>query len=317
MADPLEAANPDPARRPNELRDLILFQSSKLVNEFWTEHQLATTTYRQKLLKWYKQYRGIPGRKNYDGLANVFVNETLEATEAIVAQDFHSVNAEAKPVLVVGREETDNVQASIIEKTMIAYLDKMNYKSKFIRALRQRAKYGTCYAKVCWEYESGTVYGRDKMGAETSDKKPIKDKADLQYIDGLDIAVDPGISDIENMAIVVIRKRCTWDYVKDRERRTLYSSDQVAKFERKGSSSLFFGRNQRMQAAGVNNAFFDKDEIEILEAWGKFPRWWLDDDVSPDSPEAEELVPGLIECVCSESGPTLRVERNPYWHQEI
>lgn len=301
----------------------IARQSSKYVTELWNNTQVATTSHRQRMNDFYKQYRGIPNRKNYDGMANVFVNETLEAVESIVAQEVATMFSEPKFLLVLGRESTDKLRAKLIENSMYYYLEHINWKSKFIRSDRQKVKYGNCFVKVFWNFEEGLAFRRVKDQALPQVKKEVlRDHPDVEYIDGLDVAMDPGKPDIPMMDWFIIRRRVSWDYIKAKERQEIYSPEQVAKIERGTSpgsarKAEFLGSKQeRLRAVGINYFQFDDKEYEILEYWGKTPRWWVDDDIDIDSPDAEEMVPGVMEVV-NPDGPTLRLERNPYWHQEI
>src|SRR3990167_3344709 len=98
------------------LAELIASESSDYVNGLWEQHQSATIAYRSRLQSWYKQYRGIPSRSSYNGLANVFIPETLSATESIVSQEFHTYYSEPKRLRVFGRESTDQSRAHIIEE---------------------------------------------------------------------------------------------------------------------------------------------------------------------------------------------------------
>ena len=242
---------------PEELNDLILKESSDYVSGLWNDYQLATTPFRNRWNEWYRQYRGIPSRKGYTGMANVFVNETLEACEAIVAQEIHALFSDPKYLLVLGREPTDETKARLIEGAMTFYLDKMKFKSKLIRQKRQKVKYGTTLAKLCWCYEEGPVVKRGENGLPMQRKAVTKNCAELQYLDLEDVALDPGKQDIEAMSWVVIRKRVSWDYIKDRERRGLYSSAQVAKIQ-KGGQKIFdyFGsKAQRLQSICINSYY--------------------------------------------------------------
>lgn len=304
------------------INDLAVVQSAKYVTELWDNFQLATSVRRNKILDWYKQYKGIPNRRNYHGRANVFVNETLQAVESIVAQEVHAVFAEPRYLMLAGREPTDEQQANLLENAMFYYLDKINWRSKFIRSDRQKVKYGTCFVELFWNSEEGFVprkSGNSPFPILEIDR--VKDHPDVAYIDELDIALDPGKSDVSEMDWVIIRKRCTWDYIKARQRQGVYSPRQVEKIE-KGNTGKNFNylasKEQRLQSAGINMLSFDNKEYEILKYWGKVPRWWVDEDVQEniDSDEATDMVPGVIE-VINPKGPTLRLGRNPFWHQEI
>lgn len=311
----LGQAPPQEEPKQNPLTPLILKESADYANTLWANVQEATMVFRNRLNDFYKQYRGIPGRKNYEGLANVFVNETLEACESISAQEVQTIFAEPNNVMIVGRERTDETKAKLIESLMRYYFERSGFKSKLIRQVRQKNKYGTNIAKICWTYEEKNMTQRTQNGIEQN-KKVVRDFPDLEYIDLLDIAVDPGKSDIEKMDWVIWRKRVTWDYIKERERRGLYSSDQVKKMDKSAKKEYNYlgNKNQRMQSMGINYSSMDMQEYEILEFWGKVPIWWVDDNIDPHSPEAEEMVEAVMEVAIK--GVTLRLERNPYWHQE-
>lgn len=304
------------------INELAAIQAAKYVNDFWDNHLQSTSVRRMRLLDWYKQYRGIPNRRSYPGRANVFVNETLEAVESIVAQEIRAVFAEPRYLMMAGREPTDKITSEILEGAMFYYLDKMGWKSKLSRTARQKVKYGTCYVETCWESETG--YQPKRVAGQPLpeiNKTRLKDHPNVKYIDELDIALDHGKPDIQEMTGVVIRQRATWDYIKKRERQKIYSSEQVAKVKKMGepnsqkSYDYMGGRAQRLSTVGVNILQFDNKEYEILRYWGLVPRWWVDEGLDIESDEATEMVQGVIEVI--HDGPCLRLQRNPFWHQEI
>lgn len=303
--------------KTDALKELILSESSTYVSKLWADTQSATGPFRTRLGNYYRQYRGIPGRKNYEGLANVVVNETLEACESITAQELHTIFGEPKPVMVQGREQTDQTKAILVENLMEYYFDMMGWKSKVLRQLRQKNKYGTTIARVCWCFQEKDITQRTKAGLSQS-RRITKNHPDVEYLDLMDVAFDPGKPDIDDMDWVVVRKRVTWDYIKERERNGLYSPAQVLKIKRnssaKKSSTIGDKKKQNLQAIGINYHYFDDNLYEILEYWGLAPRWWVDDEFDINSEQANEMVECVLEVV--NDGETLRLERNPYWHQE-
>ena len=304
------------------INELASVQAAKYVCELWDNYQIATMTRRSKLIDWYKQYRGTPNRRNYNGRANVFVPETLQAVESIVSQEVHAIFAEPKYLMLLGREPTDEPQATLLENAMFYYLDKMNWKSKFIMSDRQKVKYGTCFVETFWDSEEGYVPRRQgDSGIPKVTIERVKDHPNIRYIDEMDICLELGKPDIADMKYVIIRNRCDWDYVQAKKRSGVYSAEQVGKIDRAATSrnsNYLASKEQRVQAGGVNMSSLDIKDYEILKYWGKVPRWWVDEEVQNniESDEATEMVPGVIEVV-NPKGPTLRLQRNPFWHQEI
>ena len=292
----------------------IAEESSKFFSTLWNEYQTATSAHRRRQSDFYKQYRGIPNRKNYEGFANVFVNETLSAVESITAQEMGSLFSESKYVMLTPQEKTDETKVKLNESLLLYYLEKIGHKSKLLRQVRQKNKYGTTWAKVFWDFQEKDVITKERAGVFV--KKVVRDFPNYHYIDSVDIACDPGKPDIESMDWIIWRKRVTWDYIKKRERDTLYSKSQVSKIDRNKSQSKEFlsGKKERLNTIGINYQYFDKGLYDILECWAIVPRWWVDDDIDVHSEEAHELVESI--CECELDGPTLRLERNPFWHQE-
>ena len=304
----------------DDLNELAATQAATMVTDLWQESQLATGPFRARIIDWYKQYKGIPNRKNYEGMANVVVNETLAAVESIVAQEVRAVFSDPNFVLFLPGEPTDEVKVKLLQNAMIHYLNRMHWKSKFIQLDRTKVKYGTCFAEVSWKFAEGLKFKRDPLtGMHASIKSTLRDHPSVDYIDTLDIAMDPGKYDIEEMDWFIIRKRKNWDAIKNNERLTLYSSVQVDKIPKKNTGKNFEylgNRQQKMQASGINYSFFSGQPYEILKYWGLVPRWWVDEKIDIQSDEANTMVSGVIEVVTPDK-ITLRLARNPYHHQEI
>lgn len=316
-----------------KIDEIASIAAAKLVNTRWSDFVQNSRPFRLKIIDWYKQYRGVPNRKNYDGLANVFVNETLEAAEAIVAQLFNIIYTENKPLMVAGREETDAQKAQMVEDMSIAALDEMSHKAKILRQLRQFVKYGTTVAEVCYRYEEKEVTVnelRDGQVYPANQMRATFDNPDLKYIDLLDIAFDPGKSDVRDMDWVIIRQRVSWDYIKSREMRKRTRADGSTSVRGvygnlEGIDKLTDGqsyqtqdskdKNEKLKSIGINYDALQEGEYEILKMWGKVPKWWVDESIDINSDEAEDMVPGVIEIV--NGNTTIRLHRNPFWHQEI
>lgn len=318
---------PTPVEAPGELAPnvkLAAEKSASHVVSLWQSWLSATHNRRQRFLDFYKQYRGIPNRKNYDGLANVFVNETLDAVESVVAQQLLTIFSESKYLMIAPREKTDEKDAKLMENMMFNALDEMNWRGdKCPAALRQRAKYGTCAVKICWIYESKPIMMRSKtpggIGAQYVEQSvAVLDRPDVQYIDLLDLAFNVGKQNTKFMKWVVIRKRVDYDYIRKHAKNGVYSQIQVSKISKQNTTNVsdINSREQRMQAGGVMISNLKDDPYEILEFWGKAPKWWVDEQIDPAAEDAEDLVDTVIE-VLNGQNITLRCEKNPYWHQEI
>src|SRR3990167_3111148 len=171
-----------------EARDAIALkaadQSTDYVSKYWDNHQQATAPRRQRLADWYKQYRGIPNRKSYDGFANVVVNETLEACESITAQEVRNLFADHRYVMLLPKEETDKRKAFLNEALLQDSLDKIGHKSKLIRQLRQKNKYGTTWAKVFMDHQSKDIITKKSGGQFV--KTVVRNCPNYHYLDILD-----------------------------------------------------------------------------------------------------------------------------------
>jgi len=306
--------------------------AAKTVCEYWNNFQAATQPKRQKLVNYYKQYSGIPNRRNYAGMANVFVNETLQAVESIVAQEFNTIFSEPKFVWLAPREETDKRLAEMTEALTLASLEQMGYKQMVMDCLRQRVKYGLTIRRVFWNYETKSVVAR----ANTPDglinpvpagnsfvgqkQKVVYDNVDSQYIDLLDHAVENlSESRIENQKWIIVRKCVDWSYIQERANRGVYGNIELVERFHAGNKpgSYTSGKEEktsRLQSHGLNPEAMGYPPYEILEMWGLMPAWWVDEDLQEGTPEGDELVEGVCEVVNAKT--CVRLHRNPFWHQE-
>ena len=300
--------------RAEKIEQLALDAAQKYVTDLWDTYQNATKDRRKNLCDYYKQYRGLSNRKNYQGFADVVVNETLEATEAIVAQIFNTIYSESKYLRVVGREENDQSKEELIEGLMYYLLEEMGEKKKVLRNLRQMVSYGTTRAKLSWKYKKQTMrFMQD--GKMVSTDVVTANHPELTFIDLLDIAVDTK-PDMEDRKWVIWRKRMTKEDVDNEVRGLRYSAKQAEKlnYKKNAMSEQLYTSKQKNNSGGMNLDFLEEGQVYVLEFWGIAPRWWVDESVDLNSPDAKEWVPSTIE-VCGDV--VLRMVEEPYDHKEI
>jgi len=306
-----------------QIKKLADEQSLKLVKETWENHVTNTSLFRQKLVERYKQYRGISVRKSYDGLANVFVNETLQAVESIVAQIFNLLFSESRFFYLRGKEETDEKDAVITENLEMSAIEAMSFKSKMLSAIRQFVIYGTVVVRVFWKTKEKKVFARNELEDGTfvveEENKLVYDNPDVQVIDLLDIALEVGKSSISDMNRIVIRKMVDWDYIKDRQKNLVYGGDidglkKAGGGKNSGNDSNY--KDQKMRSIGINvQNVSESNDYEVLEMYGKIPVWWIYEKMDMNSKEAEDMVDGVIEII--DRKQVVRRQRNPFYHQEI
>lgn len=314
--------------RTDDHQSTIEGQAANYVKEWWDNHIRNTGIYRKKLNDWYRQYRGIPSRKNYDGLANVFVNETLEAVESIVAQIYSTIYMEPKRFRAEPTEETDESKAKLAEDLVVSSLRKMGDKVKILRTIRQLVKYGTAFVKIYRRYEKTRTTFReliqDPMTAVQGSRiinadRVVYDDSDLEYLDLLDVAPDPGKSSIEDMDGIVLHYRTTFDELKARARNGgIVNLDKISKPQVRSLNSTNSDKFNRLSAIGINYQQIENGDVDRYEYWGKVPLWWVDESVDLNSDDSAQRVQGVIEVIDNGGGVVcIRCEPNPYWHQKI
>lgn len=298
---------------------LVQDQAAEVVLKLWNDNLKNTQKYRNKIVDWYKQYRGIPNRKHYQGLANVFVNETLSAVESIVAQIYQTLRIDPTSFYAKPGEETDKKIVELGEELVESSLENMSFDSKLLQHIRQAVKYGTTVAKVYKRLETKPGFKRnvsEEMGVKFSNVQESEiityDDVDIEYIDLMDVAFDPGKQNVESMDWVIIRRRVTMDDLKAKQRQGLYGNvDKISQ----PSGTKNYNQNdkeKKLTAIGITQTQ-NLDMLELYEFWGKAPKYWIDDELDLNSPEAEEMVEAVIEVV---GNVIVRLNFNPYWHQQ-
>jgi hypothetical protein len=139
----------------NKRRDAL-----DMVNNIKGQIEKQRIHYEQDWANWYKLYRGISYRTNYNGRVNLFVPETYNDVETNVAYLSEALLPGKEFFGLVGRDisEQDKVQG-VLNTDLIKYkLERADFEQKLQKMLRSLAIYGTVVTPFSWEKKYRTQF---------------------------------------------------------------------------------------------------------------------------------------------------------------
>jgi len=200
------------------------FKSAKIQSQI-TDYVIETYEQRkdrsileQKWNNYYNLYRGIATKGTYSGRADLDWSLAFLSIEILVPRIFNSLFPRQKWFDVVGVEQTDEKQASIMAAYLRQKMEKdIHFRRKMIPLIRSCAIFGTMIGKTPYRKESksvpvkrmkkGSFFNNFKPEADYSEKRIFTfDGIDLEAVDIFDFyPADDFIDNIEEQPYVIHR----------------------------------------------------------------------------------------------------------------
>lgn len=286
--------------------------------------EAALGDWKAKVVKYYELYQLVQRKKHYEGLASIFVPETLRAVETIVAKLYSMITGQPDWFQYAGRDNNGDDGAAIALTQLTMYqMDENNFKARLMDCLRQMVIAGLCVRKIGWDYQEVKRKRKGKAnGGELKEEANYETVKDVWTFEPVEI-LSFHISDI-NIPYNDLQK-ATWigeqylvekNYINERMRRAWFSSKMKKELDTAIAPSNSQATNlniQKLQTSGFSN-IDNKGKIELIERWGLVPvEWVLDDAQMREEGYSEgELIEGVV--VIANRVAILKLERNPFWH---
>lgn len=279
-----------------------------------------------KIVTYYELYQMVQKKKTYEGLANIFVPETLRAVETIVGKIYGMIFSQDGWMEYAGRDNNgDEGPAIALTQLNRFQMEQNGFKARVMDSLRQMVIAGLTVRKILWDFEE---VKRTKISyAEDGSRNPIekldtiKDTWTFEPVDLLtfqisDISVP--YNDVQKADWMGEQYLVPDSFVNKRIKKGWLSSyDQKAldEVEEASASSASADVDSRLASSGFSN-ISKKDKIELLERWGLFPAKYV---YSPEEMASEGFEEDdLCECVViiGNKKAILKLEKNPFWHNQ-
>jgi hypothetical protein len=268
----------------------------------------------------------VQKKKQYEGLANIFVPETLRAVETIVGKIYGMIFSQEDWMEYAGRDNNgDEGPAIALTQLNRFQMDQNNFKARIMDSLRQMVIAGLTVRKVLWDFEEvkRTKISYNEKGERNPIEKmdTIKDTWTFEPVDLLtfqisDISVP--YNDVQKASWIGEQYLVDENWVDTRVAKGWFSEHDEAALDEVSeakSSSVSADVDQRLSSSGFTNTS-KKGKVEIMERWGLFPCKYV---MTQEELKAQEMDEDeLCECVViiANGKAILKLEKNPFWHNQ-
>lgn len=276
------------------------------------------------IITYYELYQMVQKKKQYEGLANIFVPETLRAVETIVGKIYGMIFAQDDWMEYSGRDNNgDDGPAIALTQLNMFQMEENGFKARVMDSLRQMVIAGLTVRKVLWDFEEvkRTKISYNDKGERNPIEKldTVKDTWTFEPVDLLtfqisDISVP--YNDVQKAEWIGeqyivdrswIEKRTRKGWFSEKEEETL-DEDTEAK-----SSNASSDVDSRLSSSGFNS-IPKKDKIEVVERWGLFPCKYVctAKEMADEGYDEDDTCECVV--VIGNGKAILKLEKNPFWH---
>lgn len=284
------------------------------------ESETVLNAWKEKIVKYYELYKMVQRKKNYEGLASIFVPETLRAVETITAKLYQIIMGQPDWFEYAGRDNNGDDGPALAMTQLVKYqMDENGFKAKLMDALRQMVITGVCVRKVLWDYQVVQRKTRKKGGDVKPEPETIKDVWTFEPVDLLafhisDINVP--YHDIQQARWIAEQNTVTKQYIEERCRKGWYSKVMEEQFDgvpQASASQASTHSDKRLETSGFQQPS-KKGKYEIIERWGLVQAGWVmtEAEMAAEELDSDDMVEGVV--VIANRTAILKLERNPFYH---
>jgi hypothetical protein len=306
---------------PGDVENLI----GVTIREF-TESENVLGPWKTKVVKYYELYSMVQSRKNYDGLANIFVPEILRAVETVTAKIYQMITGQPDWFEYEGRDNNGDEGPAIALTQLVKYqMAENNFKARLMDSIRQMVIAGICVRKVLWDYEQiERTMPQFQNGAMTPKSAPetIKDTWTLEPVNLLEFHIsdiDTPYNDLQKARWIGEESLVNKNYIKDKMRRGWFSKEHKEKLDNYGDTSKQT-RSQEYIDKKLSSAGFSqiskKGKYIVKERWGLLEAHYVmsEEEIAQKNLESDDLVEAVL-IICNDDC-ILKLEVNPFWHKQ-
>lgn len=291
----------------------------------WFNKWEANRTPREEMwTQIYKHYFSISENYKTFTRSKITVPVIFQIIEAALPKLVNTIFSNENKFFDVVATNTEDAEAQLraelIRRVLELQLDKSNFFVKFLDFTKQLLLYGTSYFKVHWCAEKDWVWERvpERQKASifgfplgetikwTEEKKYTytKRQPDVDVLDILDVYADPNARHEQDGKGVFIRSWIDKDEFKElaQGKYPVYGNLEKVELDSGSGESFTESRSERLAPRGISSAR-SKDQIELLEFWGKM-------DIDGDGIKEEAVI------VIADRTVIVKAKANPFHHQK-
>ncbi len=279
-----------------------------------------------KIITYYELYQMVQKKKHYEGLANIFVPETLRAVETIVGKIYGMIFAQDGWMEYAGRDNNgDEGPAIALTQLNRFQMDQNGFKARVMDSLRQMVIAGLTVRKILWDFEEvrRTKISYNEKGERNPIEKmdTVKDTWTFEPVDLLtfhisDISVP--YNDVQKATWIGEQYLVDRNWVNQRVQKGWFSAVDVEKLDaatEATQSNASSDVDSRLSSSGFSNTS-KKGKVEIMERWGLFPceLVYTLEEKAELGLEDGDLCEVVV--IIGNNTSVLKLEKNPFWHNQ-
>lgn len=284
-------------------------------------------SWKGKIVTYYELYQMVQKKKHYEGLASIFVPETLRAVETIVGKIYGMIFGQSDFMEYAGRDNNGDDGPAIALTQLCRYqMEENHFKARVMDSIRQMVIAGLTVRKVLWDFEEVTrvksAYDKTTGERGSEDKtETIKDTWTFEPVDLLTFQIsDINIpyNDVQKAKWIGEQYVVDREWVNERVRKGWFSAKDLKKLDEVSKASTSSSQNdinQRLSSSGFMAPDME-GKVEICERWGLLPCEYVYTAKEYGELGLEEG--DLCECVLviGNKAAILKLEKNPFWHKQ-
>lgn len=284
------------------------------------ESETVLNAWKDKIVKYYELYKMVQRKKNYEGLASIFVPETLRAVETIVAKLYQIIVGQPDWFEYSGRDGNGDDGPALAMTQLVKYqMDENGFKSKLMDTLRQMVITGLCVRKILWDYQVVQRKTREKGGNVKTVPDTIKDVWTFEAVDLLSFHISDinvPYHNIQQARWIAEQSVVSKQYIEERCRKGWFSKAMESEIEdtvQANASQASAHSDKRLETSGFQQPS-KKGKYELIERWGLVQAGWVltDEEMKEEGFDSDDMIEGVI--VIANRRAILKLERNPFYH---
>ena len=305
-----------------------LGEDDKLLAGFVTEIEKSEdelSPWKNNLLVYYELYNMIQRNKNYDGIAKIFVPETLRAVETVVGKLMEILFASSPWFEYSGRDEYDQEPARAMTQLVRYQTDENDFETRVADSLRQMCIAGFTVRKLGWEFAEALRQKPQKTDAGIKPLPDVSTVKDVWQLDPVDLFgfhvsdIRTIYNDIQKARWIAEQKVVDRQWIRERVKTGWLTDSAQEKWTKDADSQSLSSKatNYREQRDSANGFRITKrgGEFEVIERWGLIEAHYVytAEELATKQLESDDMVESVA-VIVNRKG-FAKLEANPYYHQ--
>lgn len=286
-----------------------------------TQEQLRP--HKDKLIKWGNLFKLVQDKKNYQGLANLFVPEILTASETLVSLIHFGIFGSPMFMRYRGHDSSDEASANAQTQLVFYQMDENKFRLQMNGFERQLVVFGTGIRKLVWSFDEREVTNINKDTLEPEKRlETTRDVWSFKWVDLLNFWIPPDTPwyDLQEAEWVAETYSVNRAWVKNAIRKKWISEKRGKELlEDVVSKKNYEDLSERLKELRLSSSEVSiygqrkSNPYKIVEWYGLLPAKFVKD--RDDNLEDDDLV--LSICLLG-NGIPLKVDKliNVYWHNQ-